>query len=231
MISDDHLIPSGIDFGRSTSAFQKWEAPTLIFMTQSQKTGAFLAIFVQFPPATAKTQPRMWHHSISASPSGGNAAICIPHLKPQELTTHLNCWENGDSILEIPNWKQKTRIDWVGFFSSFSRHLCLYEIQSTILCLKYSYFCMIMIPPFTLLRRIPVNKGNSGSVSEGGQSGRSNRCLRAGRTQVCKPWEHEESHQYKKVKQWPQLKLKSPPTPSHHLKKAFCKARSRGNHT
>lgn len=40
-------------------------------MIHSQDTRAFLAIFVQFPPATAKTEPGMWHHSISASPSGG----------------------------------------------------------------------------------------------------------------------------------------------------------------
>lgn len=62
MISDDHLIPSGADFGRPTSASQKQEAPALIFMTQSQVTSTFLAIFVQFPPGVAKAQPWVWHH-------------------------------------------------------------------------------------------------------------------------------------------------------------------------
>lgn len=130
MISDGHLIPSGIDFGTPASAFQKQEAPTLIFMTQSQETSAFLAIFVQFPPATAKTQPRTWHHSISASPSGGNAATRIPCLQLQGLTTHLlgllekwrKCFGNTRIKIRI----MKNEQNWLGCFGFFSLFHTIY---------------------------------------------------------------------------------------------------------
>lgn len=78
-------------------------------MIHSQETRAFLAIFVQFPPATAKTEPGMWHHSISASPSGGNAATCIPPLQPQGLTTH--CLELlGEWRKDFGNTQRKKKV-------------------------------------------------------------------------------------------------------------------------
>lgn len=170
MISDGHLIPSGIDFGTPASAFQKQEAPTLIFMTQSQETSAFLAIFVQFPPATAKTQPRTWHHYISASPSGGNAATRIPCLQLQGLTTHLlgllekrrKCFGNTRIKIRI----MKNEQNWLGFFLFFTPSMFLRNFIHN-RCLKYSWFCVIRIPSIVLLQSIPGEKGHSGSVSAG----------------------------------------------------------------
>lgn len=90
-------------------------------MIHSQETRAFLAIFVQFPPATAKTEPGMWHHSISASPSGGNAATCIPPLQPQGLTTHclelLGKWRKDFGNTQRKKKKCPNQ-NWLGFFFS-----------------------------------------------------------------------------------------------------------------